>query len=124
MTKTKGLALIVLAITGLVIAQAGLVFAAQATAATNGTVFAVDQGAGTQNQIPVQLVRGGHMGFHGSVGARHGARFNNFRFHNFGHFRHFRPFVYGYPYYSYPYSSDINNCYWDGYSWTCDDYTY
>ena len=125
MRTITGLALIVLAISGLVIAQTGPAYAAQTTAPTNSAVSAVDQVVGTQNQIPVQLVRGGHMGSHGSVGAWHGARFNSFRFHNarFNHFRHFRPFVYAYPYsssyYSYP-----NNCYWNGYSWICDDYSY
>jgi len=120
MRKTAGLALIVFAITGLVLAQAGPAFAAQTTAGINNAVSAVDHVVGTQGQVPVQLVRGGHMGFHGSVGGWHGARFNNFRFHNFGHFRHFQPFAYSY----YPYYSYSNNCYWDGYSWICNDYSY
>jgi hypothetical protein len=125
MRKTAGLALIVFAITGLVIAQAGPAFAAQTIAGINNAESAVDHVVGTQGQVPVQLVRGGHMGVHGRVGAWRGVRFNNFRLNNFGHFRHFRPFAYSYyPYYSYPYYSYSNNCYWDGYSWICNDYTY
>ncbi len=129
MTKITGLALIVFAIAGLVTAHAGLAFAAQAAAGSNSSVSTLDQVVGTQNQVPIQLVRGGHMGgghmaFRGSVGAWHGARFNNFRFHNarfnhFRHFRRFRPFVFGYPYYS-----NVSYCYWDGYSWVCDNDSY
>ena len=131
MTKITGLALIVLAITGLVTTHAGLAFAAQATAGSNSSVSALDQVVGTQNQVPIQLVRGGHMGSHGSVGAWHGAGFNHFRINNarfnhfrhLRHFRHFRPFVFSYPYYSYPYDN-VNYCYWDGYSWACDNNSY
>ena len=129
MTKITGLALIVLAITGLVTAHAGLAFAAQAAAGSNSYVPALDQVVGTQNPVPIQLVRGGHMGghmgFRGSAGAWNGARFNHFRFHNarFNHFRHFRPFIFSYPYYSYPYDN-VSYCYWDGYSWVCDNNSY
>jgi hypothetical protein len=143
MRKIVVLALIAFAV--LVMARAGPAYAAQTT---GGTVLAVDTVVGTQNPIPVQLVRGmhggsvGHMsvsrgsvGSRGSIGSFHGARFNNSfhaarfnhsRFHNarFRHFRNFRPFVLGsvVPY-SY-YYSNYNNCYWDGYAWMCDDYTY
>jgi hypothetical protein len=136
------LALIAFAVSALVMAQAGPAYAAQTTGGTTSAVFAVDKVVGTQSTIPVQLVRGMHGGSvghmtvsRGSVGAFRGARFNNsfratrvnnFRFHNarFRHFRHFRPLVFGsvvpYRYYYNNYS----NCYWDGYAWICDDYTY
>ena len=147
MRKIVVFALIAFAV--LVMARAGPAYAAQTT---GGTVLAVDTVVGTQNPIPVQLVRGmhggsvghmsvsrgsiGHMSVsRGSVGSFRGARFNNsfraarfnnFRFHNarFRHFRHFRPFVFSsvVPY-SY-YYNNYNNCYWDGYAWICDDYTY
>ncbi len=145
MRKIVILALIAFAV--LVMARAGPAYAAQTT---GGSVLAVDTVVGTQNPIPVQLVRGmhggsvGHMsvsrgsvGSRGSIGSVRGARFNNsfrgarfnhVRFHNarFRHFRHFRPFVFSSvaPYSSY-YYNNYRNCYWDGYAWICDDdYTY
>ena len=137
MRKILVLALTAFAVSTLVMVQAGPAYAAQMTAGVNSIVAAADTVVGTQSPIPVQLVRGGHGGSGGhmafsrggvgraSVGTFRAAHFNNFRFHNarFHNFRHFRPFIYGYgvPYYSGYY---YNNCYWDGYTWVCDDYTY
>ncbi len=142
MRKTIILALIAFAVSALVIVQAGPAYATQTTEGTNSAVSAMDNVVGIQSNVPVQLVRGmhggsgGRMAFsRGSIGSFRGARFNNsfraarfnhFRFHNarFRHFRHFRPFVFSsvVPY-SY-YYSNYNDCYWDGYAWVCDDYTY
>jgi hypothetical protein len=141
MRKITILALIAFALSVVIVARAGPTYAAQTIGGTNSAMSAVDKVVGTQSTIPVQLVRGSHGGSggrmafsRGSVGSFRGARFNNsfraarvnnFRFHNarFRHFRHFRPFVFGAAV-PYSYYSNYNNCYWDGYSWICDDYTY
>ncbi len=130
MRTYTGFALLVFAITALAMAQAEPAYAAQPAAGVNNAMLAVDNVVGAHSQIPAQLVRGGrgggvgHVGVRAGVGSFRAARFNNFRFHNFRHFRHFRhfrPFVGAYPYYTY---YDASNCYWDGYTWVCDDYNY
>jgi hypothetical protein len=118
MTRLIMLALIALAVSAIVMAQAGPAYAAQTVAGTNSTVFGADTVVGNQSPIPVQLVRGMHGGG-GRMGFAHG-RVGGFRAAHFNHFRHFRPFIYGsaVPYYSNYY---YNDCVWDGYRWICDD---
>lgn len=111
-----------------VMASAGPAYPAQLTVAVNNSGTAVDTVVGTQGSVPAQLVmRGRAGGSHAfrSSGFRsfHAARFNRFNRFNRVHFRHhrfFRPFVYSSAYEPY-YSSNYNDCVWNGYKWVCYD---
>ena len=138
MTNIAVLTAVALAAFVVVMAHAGPAYAAQSTLAVSNSGTAVDTVVDAQSTVPAQLVMRGHGGRGGAFRAgafrassfRAGsfrsfrvARFNRFNRFNFRNRRFVRPFIFGSvaaPYYS----SNYNDCVWDGYQWVCDNDLY